>query len=43
MAPDAFSGELKAKRPRSFRKGPPMAGEGFGRAPSWLHPNVVPA
>ena len=32
LAADAFSGELKAKRPRSFRKGPPMAGEGFGRA-----------
>ena len=32
LAPDAFSGELKAKRPRSFRKGPPTAGEGFGRA-----------
>ena len=32
MAPDAFSGELKAKRPRSFRKGPPTAGDGFGRA-----------
>ena len=32
LAPDAFSGELKAKRPRSFRKGPPTAGDGFGRA-----------
>ena len=32
LAPDAFSTELKAKRPRSFRKGPPAAGEGFGRA-----------
>ena len=32
LAPDAFSTELKAKRPRSFRKGPPTAGEGFGRA-----------
>ena len=32
LATDAFSGELKPKRPRSFRKGPPTAGEGFGRA-----------
>ena len=33
LAPDAFSGELKAKRPRSFRKGGAAAGEGsFGRA-----------
>ena len=32
LSPDAFSTELKAKRPRSFRKGPPTAGEGFGRA-----------
>ena len=33
MAPDAFSTELKAKRPRSFRKGGAAAGEGsFGRA-----------
>ena len=33
LAPDAFSTELKAKRPRSFRKGGAAAGEGsFGRA-----------
>ena len=32
MAADAFSSELKAKRPRSFRMGPPTAGDGFGRA-----------
>ena len=33
LATDAFSGELKPKRPRSFRKGGAAAGEGsFGRA-----------
>ena len=33
LAPDAFSDELKPKRPRSFRKGPPTSGEGsFGRS-----------
>ena len=32
LAPDAFSGELKAKRPRSFRKGPSDAGGSYGRA-----------
>ena len=32
LATDAFSSELKAKRPRSFRKGGDAAGGGFGRA-----------
>ena len=33
LAPDAFSNELKPKRPRSFRKGGAAAGDGsYGRA-----------
>ena len=32
LAPDAFSTELKAKRPRSFRKAPGSADGSFGRA-----------
>ena len=32
LATDAFSSELKAKRPRSFRKAPGSADGSFGRA-----------
>jgi len=32
LATDAFSSELKAKRPRSFRKAPDAVGGSYGRA-----------